>query len=147
MPEVIARPYQLGEAALIPVAEADPFGFWLREMEAEGRGLTSYDCEGALIAVTGYHLQWKGVAYAFALVNRELTQGVGRQLVATVRERIRYLMQRDRLHRVQATCDPRDRAARVFLRATGHRFESIMRCASEDGSDLHLYTIIGSVDQ
>lgn len=138
------RPYRHGEAAFIPVAEADPFGFWLVEMEAEAKGLTSYLYDGALIAVTGYHLQWSGVAYAFALVNRELAQGVGRELAASVKARILELMARDQLHRVQATAHPEDRASVVFLRATGYRREARLRCAAPDGSDLDLYAIIRS---
>lgn len=144
MPEIERRPYQRGEAAFIPVAEADPFGFWLVEMEAHGKGLTSYLCDGALVAVTGYHLQWQGVAYAFALVNRELAQGVGRELAASVRERIGELMDHDGLHRVQATANPEDRAATVFLRATGYRREARLQCAAPDGGDLDLYAIIRS---
>ena len=45
MPEVIAQPYKRGDGALIPVAEADPFGFWLAEMESTAGGLTSYYCD------------------------------------------------------------------------------------------------------
>lgn len=144
-PDVIhVRPYRIGDGALIPVAEADPFGFWLREVEDQACGLTSYEIDGALVAVTGYQLLWNGVAYAFALVNRELVAGSGRELAEAVRQRIAELMAKDRLHRVQSTCDPNDRASAVFLRATGHRLESCMRKASHDGKDLHLYAIIGS---
>lgn len=144
MPNVESRPYQRGEAAFIPVAEADPFGFWIVEMEKDGRGLTSYTVDGALVAVTGYHLQWAGVAYAFALVNRELAQGVGRELAASVKARIAQLMARDQLHRVQATSHPDDRASQVFLRATGYRLESTMRCAAPDGGDLLMFAITRS---
>lgn len=144
MRRVEQRPYRHGEAAFIPVAETDPFGFWLVEMEADGRGLTSYLADGALIAVTGYHLQWPGVAYAFALVNRELAQGVGGELAASVKARIQELMARDHLHRVQATMHPADRAAAVFLRATGYHREARLHCAAPDGSDLDLYAIIRS---
>lgn len=139
-----ARPYRIGDGAMIPVAEADPFGFWLREIEAEAKGLTSYEIDGALVAVTGYQLLWAGVAFAFALVNRQLVAGDGRQLADAVKQRIAELMEIDNLHRVQATCDPEDRASAVFLRATGHRLESCMRRASHDGKDLHLYAIIRS---
>lgn len=144
--QVLARPYRLGEGALIPVAEADPFGFWLREIEAQAKGLTSYEIDGALVAVTGYQLLWNGVAYAFALINRPAVAGAGRQLAGAVRQRIAELMASDNLHRVQSTCDPTDRASAVFLRATGHRLESCMRRASHDGRDLHLYAIIRSED-
>lgn len=144
MPSLDVRPYRRGEAAFIPVAEADPFGFWLVEMEAEGKGLTSYRADGALIAVTGYHLQWTGVAYAFALVNRALAQGVGKELAAAVKARIAELMARDNLHRVQATAHPEDRASVVFLRATGYRKEARLQAASPDGHDLDLYAIIRS---
>lgn len=143
---VVARPYRLGEGALIPVAEADPFGFWLREIEAQAHGLTSYEVDGALVAVTGYQLLWPGVAFAFALINRDLAAGAGRGLADAVKRRIAELMTEGNIHRVQATCDPTDRASAVFLRATGHRLESCMRRASHDGRDLHLYTIIRSED-
>lgn len=142
MPEVIAQPYKRGDGALIPVAEADPFGFWLAEMESTAAGLTSYYCDGLLIAVTGYQLQWRGVAYAFALINRPLAAGSGKELAAAVRQRIAELMEKDKLHRVQASVDANDRAAAVFLRATGYRLESRMIAAAPDGSDLFLYTII-----
>lgn len=141
---VIARPYRIGDGALIPVAEADPFGFWLREVEDQAKGLTSYEVDGALVAITGYQLLWNGVAYAFSLVNRDLAAGAGRALADAVKKRIAELMDSDNLHRVQATCDPTDRASAVFLRATGHRLESCMRRASHDGRDLHLYAIIRS---
>ena len=144
MTMVERRPYQRGEAAFLPVEEADPFGFWLVEMEAEGRGLTSYLADGALIAVTGYHLQWRGVAYAFALVNRDLARGIGTELAASVRQRIAELVTSDRLHRVQATASSEDRAAQVFLRAIGFRKESRMHRAAPDGSDLDMFTIIRS---
>ena len=142
MPDVITHPYKRGDGALIPVAEADPFGFWLAEMESTGKGLTSYYCDGLLIAITGYQLQWRGVAYAFALINRDLAAGSGRELAAAVRQRIAELMRSDNLHRVQASANANDRAAAVFLRATGYRLESRMIAAAPDGSDLFLYTII-----
>ena len=69
------RPYQPGDGALIPVAEADPFGFWLREIESIGRGLTSYYLDDLLVAVTFYTPAWDGVADSCALVNRDLIQG------------------------------------------------------------------------
>ena len=93
MLEVIARPYRIGDAAMVPVEEADPFGFWLVEMEANCKGLTSYYIDGALVAVTGYELLWSGVAYAFALVNRPLCSGAGKQLAAAVKARIGQLAQ------------------------------------------------------
>lgn len=142
--QVLARPYRAGEGALIPVAEADPFGFWLREVEAEAKGMTSYDLDGLLVAVTGYQPLWPGVAYAFALINRDLATGSGGALAMSIKRRIIELMHSDNLHRVQATCDPNDRASAVFLRATGYRFESCMRKASQTGEDLHMYAIIRS---
>lgn len=142
MPKVIAQPYKRGDGALIPVAEADPFGFWLAEMESTANGLTSYYSDGLLIAITGYQLQWRGVAYAFALINRQLAAGSGKELAAAVRHRIVELMDSDGLHRVQASANAHDRAAEVFLRATGYRLESRMIAAAPDGSDLFLYTII-----
>lgn len=144
MLEVIARPYRIGDAAMVPVEEADPFGFWLVEMEASCKGLTSYYIDGALVAVTGYELLWSGVAYAFAMVNRPLCSGAGKQLASAVKTRIIELMQTDKLHRVQATCHVTDRAAAVFLRATGYRQESRMVRGAPDGTDLFMFAIIGS---
>ena len=141
MPDVIAQPYKRGDGALIPVAEADPFGFWLAEMESTASGLTSYYCDGLLIAVTGYQLQWRGVAYAFALINRQLAAGSGKELASAVRRRIDELMAQDGLHRVQASTHANDRAGAVFLRATGYRLESRMIAAAPDGSDLLLFAI------
>lgn len=138
------RPYRRGDAALVPVVEADPFGFWLVEMEASAQGLTSYYSDGLLLAVTGYQLVWNGVADAFALVNRDLARGLGLELARAVRQRIGELMAGDGLHRVQATSDCEDRASQVFLRATGYRQEARMRCAGPDGRDLYLYAITRS---
>ena len=138
------RPYRHGDAALVPVDEADPFGFWLVEIEAHAKGLTSYWLDDLLVAVSGYQLLWTGVADAFALINRPLVRGHGGELAAVVKARILELMARDALHRVQATSDCADRQSQVFLRATGYRQESRMRCAAPDGTDLFLYAITRS---
>lgn len=143
-PEAIeARPYRPGDGALIPVAEADPFGFWLREIEHEGRGMTSYYLSGLLIAVSFYTLSCSGVADACALVNRELSSGHGKALARAIRRRNDELMKSDALHRVQATSYVTDRASQVFLRAIGYRYESTMRRGAPDGSDLFVYAMIG----
>lgn len=143
-PDVIeARPYRPGDGALIPVAEADPFGFWLREVEAAGRGMTSYYLDDLLIAVTFYTPVWNGVADACALVNRPLARGHGPALAQAVRTRIDELMRSDRLHRVQATSHVTDRASQVFLRAIGYRYESTMQRGAADGSDLFVYALFG----
>lgn len=147
MPEVTAKPYRRGDAAMIPVDEADPFGFWLVEMEANCKGLTSYYIDDLLAAVTGYELMWRGVAYAFALVNRPLCSGSGKELAAAVRDRITQLMEQDGLHRVQATSHVTDRAAAVFLRATGYKLESRMVRGAPDGTDLLMHAIIRSANQ
>ncbi len=147
MPDVIAQPYRRGDAALIPVEEADPFGFWMVEMEANCKGLTSYYIDGLLAAVTGYELMWRGVAYAFALVNRPLCAGSGKELALAVRARIADLMEQDGLHRVQATCHFADRQAAVFLRATGYKLESRMVRGAPDGTDLLMHAIIRSARQ
>ena len=97
-PETIqARPYHPGDGALIPVAEADPFGFWLREIESVGRGMTSYYLDDLLVAVTFYTPAWSGVADACALVNRELSKGHGRALAAAIRRRNDELMHSNKL--------------------------------------------------
>jgi len=137
------RPYQPGDGALIPVAEADPFGFWLREIESVGRGMTSYYLDGLLVAVTFYTLAWRGVADACALVNRDLAQGSGKELARVIRKRIHELMQAEQLHRVQATSEVEDRASQVFLRAIGYRYESTMKRGAPDGSDLFVYALLG----
>lgn len=143
-PDIIqARPYHPGDAALIPVAEVDPFGFWLREIESIGRGLTSYYLDDLLIAVTFYTPAWRGVADACALVNRELAGGHGKDLAHCIRQRINILMISDHLHRVQATSEIKDRASQVFLRAIGYRYESTMKRGAPDGSDLFVYALLG----
>lgn len=137
------RPYRPGDGALIPVDEPDPFGFWLREIEAAGRGMTSYYLGDLLIAVTFYTPVWNGVADACALVNRELAAGHGKALANAVRQRIDQLMHDDHLHRVQATSHVTDRASQVFLRAIGYRYESTMSRGASDGSDLFVYALFG----
>lgn len=137
------RPYQPGDGALIPVAEADPFGFWLREIESIGCGLTSYYLDDLLVAVTFYTPAWDGVADSCALVNRDLIQGHGKALASAVRRRVNELMRRDKLHRVQATSDVRDRTSQVFLRAIGYRYESTMKRGAPDGSDLFVFALLG----
>lgn len=146
-PDIIeVRPYRPGDGALIPVAEADPFGFWLREIEDVGRGMTSYYLDDLLIAVTFYTPAWDGVADAGALVNRRLSRGHGKQLALAIRKRNDELMRRDNLHRVQATSYVTDRASQVFLRAIGYRYESTMKRGAPDGSDLFVYAMIGESD-
>ena len=137
------RPYRPGDGALIPVAEADPFGFWLREIEDVGRGMTSYYLDGLLIAVSFYTLTWDGVADSCALVNRDLSKGHGGALARAVRRRVNELMHSDHLHRVQATSDVRDRTSQVFLRAIGYRYESTMKRGAPDGSDLFVFALLG----
>lgn len=139
-----AKPYRTGDGALIPVGETDPFGFWLREIESIGRGMTSYYLDGLLIAVTFYTPAWQGVADACALVNRDLAKGHGNQLAKVIRRRILELMQADHLHRVQATSDVTDRASQVFLRAIGYRYESTMKRGAPDGSDLFVFALFGA---
>lgn len=141
--EIEVRPYHPGDAALIPVGEVDPFGFWVREIEAIGRGMTSYYLDGLLIAVSFYTPAWRGVADACALVNRDIARGHGKELARAMRSRILELIQSDSLHRVQATSEVADRASQVFLRAIGYRYESIMRRGAPDGSDLYVYAMFG----
>lgn len=143
-PDVIeARAYRPGDGALIPVDEPDPFGFWLREIEETGRGMTSYYLDSLLIAVSFYTLAWNGVADAGALVNRILSRGHGKELALAIRKRNDDLMKSDNLHRVQATSYADDRASQVFLRAIGYRYESTMKRGAPDGSDLFVYAMIG----
>lgn len=143
-PDIIeARPYKPGDGALIPVDEPDPFGFWLREIESAGRGMTSYYLNDLIIAVTFYTPAWSGVADACALVNRDLVAGHGKTLAKIIRRRIDQLMQSDALHRVQATSYVTDRASQVFLRAIGYRYESTMKRGAPDGTDLFVYALLG----
>lgn len=127
---------------MIPVAEPDPVAGWMEEMERDTRGLTSYERDGRLVAVTGYQLMWDGVAWAFALVDRAAVAGEGRELADAVRRTLDEQVARDGLHRVQACCNPRDPATKVFLRAIGFRVESTMRRAAPDGGDLLMMTIV-----
>lgn len=127
---------------MIPVAEPDPVAGWMEEMERDTRGLTSYERDGRLVAVTGYQLLWDGVAWAFALVDRAAVAGEGRELADAVRRTLDEQVARDRLHRVQACCNPADPATKVFLRACGFRLESRMRRAGPDGGDLLMMTIV-----
>lgn len=135
--------YRPGDAALIPVAEADPFACWVDVLERSAQGLTRYDLDGKMLAVTGYMPMWDGVADAVALVDRELAAGHGKELAKAIRSRIDWLMQQDGLHRVQATSDPHDKASRVFLRAIGYHYESTMQQGAPDRSDLLVYVILG----
>ena len=143
-PDIIqAMPYRPGDAALIPVAEVDPFGFWLREIEEVGRGLTSYYIDDLLVAVSLYTPAWRGVADSCALVNRDLSKGHGKALARSIRQRIDQLMISDNLHRAQATAYVTDRPSQVFLRAIGYRYESTMKRGAADGSDLYVYALLG----
>jgi RimJ/RimL family protein N-acetyltransferase len=139
-----ARHYRKGEAALIPVTEEDPFAGWSDHVERSAKRLISVDRDGSLVAVMGYIEVWDGVADAFALIDREKAAGAGKELAAEVKRCIMALMRIDNLHRVQATSEPQDAKSRVFLRATGYKFESVMQRAAPDGSDLAMYTIIRS---
>lgn len=139
---ITTREYVKGEAAMIPVAEPDPHAGWIVEMEQSTHGLTSYERDGELVAVTGYQMMWNGVAWAFALVDRGRVAGSGRELADAVRSSIAILVARDGLHRVQACCNPADPATKVFLRACGFRLESRMRRAGPDGGDLLMMTIV-----
>lgn len=135
--------YRPGDALLIPVAEADPFANWADNFERGAQGLTRYELDGKLLAVTGYVPVWDGVADAVALVDRELAAGHGKELAKAIRWRIDWLMQQDGLHRVQATSEPHDKASRVFLRAIGYHYESTMQQGAPDRGDLHVYAILG----
>lgn len=137
-----AREYRKGDGAAIPVAEQDPSENWLEQMETGMHGLTSYERDGKLVAVSGYELMWQGVAWAFALVDREACAGAGPELVQAVRKRTAELIQSDNLHRVQACCNPADPATKVFLRAIGFRLEATMRKASPFGGDLLMMAMI-----
>lgn len=136
------RAYCKGEGAMIPVAERDPSPDWMTEMERDMHGLTSYDRDGLLVAVTGYQLMWDGVAWAFALVNRAAAAGAGRELANVVSQVLAEHMALSGVHRVQACCNPDDPATKVFLRACGFRLESRMRRAAPDGGDLLMMTIV-----
>lgn len=138
---IISRPYRAGEAATLNCAEEDPADGWLEEMESM-HGLVSYERDGLLVAVTGYQLMWNGVAWAFAIVDRERAAGCGRELADAVRREIDRLVVEDGLHRVQAGCNPADPATKVFLRAIGFRLESTMRKAAPDGGDTLMMVII-----
>lgn len=142
MPSIIGRPYQQGDLASIPCAEKNPFPEWPEYIEQNADGLTSYHAESGLLAVIGFILISPGVADAFAVIDRDAASGQGMELANLVKSRIIALMEEFGLHRVQCTLDPSDQAARVFLRATGYRFESVMRRGAPDKSDLHVYTIL-----
>lgn len=141
--QITARPYRNGDGALVNVGEADPFGFWLRDIEQNGRGMTSYYLGDQIIAVTFYIPMWDGVADCCALVDRDLAAGHGLALARAIRKRTDELMRSDRVHRAQATSEAQDRASQVFLRAIGYRYESTMRRGAPDQSDLLVYALLG----
>lgn len=139
---ITTREYVKGEAAMIPVAEPDPSADWMHEMEQTTYGLTTYERDGAMVAVTGYQMMWNGVAWAFALVDRAQSAGAGLELAAAVRRILAEQMAQSGVHRVQACCNPADPVTKVFLRACGFRLESRMRRAGPDGGDLLMMTIV-----
>jgi len=143
MPELTMRAYRPGDAGRVPVAEADPFEGWLEAVERDALGLTSYDLDGQLVAVSYYMPMWDGVAEGAALIDRQRAAGHGRELAKLIRLRIDQLMEQDHLHRVQATSEPHDRASQVFLRAIGYHYESTMRQGAPDRSDLLVYVMLG----
>lgn len=139
---ITTREYRKGDIARIPTAEPDPFDGYADHAELWFKGLTSYDLDGSLAAVTYYSPLWNGVADAAAVIDRAAAAGHGPALALAIRRRIVELMRTDGLHRVQATASPEDRSAQVFLRAMGYRYESTMAAGAEDGSDLLLFAII-----
>lgn len=138
---ITTRPYQTGDLALLPCHEENPCEGWEAHTEAEACGLTSYYLGEQIVAVSGYQLLWRGVAYAFAVIDRGAVKGHGLSLARAVAASIDRLMHSDSLHRVQSTCAASDRHSAAFLRATGHTFESTMRKASPDGQDIVMYAI------
>ena len=140
---VEARSYKAGDAALIPVAEADPFGFWLRDLEAGAKGLTSYYAGQRLLAISFYMPMWDGVVESCALVDRSASAGLGRDLARAMRQVTDRTMRDKKIHRVQATSEVQDRASQVFLRAIGYRLESTMKQGAPDRGDLLVYALLG----
>lgn len=138
---ITTRPYQTGDLARLPCYEENPCDGWEAHTEAEACGLTSYYLGEQIVAVSGYQLLWSGVAYAFAVVDRDAASRYAVSLARSVKSRIIELMAADGLHRVQATCSPNDRQCTVFLKATGYTLESTMRKASPDGQDIVMYAI------
>lgn len=138
-----AKPYRAGDAALIPVTEADPFGFWLRDLEASAKGLTSYYAGSRLVAVSFYMPMWDGVVESCALIDRAAASGSGRQLARVMRQVTDRIMIEQKIHRVQATSEVQDRASQVFLRAIGYRLESTMKQGAPDRGDLLVYALLG----
>lgn len=142
MRRVSGRAYRAGDLVQIPSAEQRPFSDWIEYVEQAGHGLTTYELDGHVLASIGFTSCWDGVGDAFAVVNRQMAAGHGRILAAMVKARIKQVMQVYGLHRMQATCEAADHAGRVFLRAVGFRFESVIRQGAPDRTDLLMHAIL-----
>lgn len=142
MPALEGRNYQRGDIGQIPSMELRPFEGWAEYVEEAGHGLTTYTLDGVVLACIGFTSCWDGVGDAFAVVHRELAAGHGKQLAAMVKARIRQVMHVYGLHRMQATCEAADAKGRVFLRAVGFRFESVIRQGAPDRTDLFMHAIL-----
>lgn len=128
------RKYISGDIARVDSIEPDPFEGWADQAEREGRALTTILRDGLPIVATGLIDSGPGEAWCFAVVDRTLASGNGKQVITMMRARLHQAMDVLGIHTVRAEAGTSDRAACVFLRAAG------FRPAGSNGSTTH-YTI------
>lgn len=118
-PEI--APYRLGDLAKIPCEEPDPIPGWAEQTERDAHDMRSIHIGGQLVGVVGYIPETRTQAGAFAVIDRQACAGHGRELARILRQRNRQWMEEVGITTATAFCNAQDRAARVFLRATGYR--------------------------
>lgn len=136
------REYQAGDLQAVNCAEADPYPGWSELIEDGASQIQVVALAGLQLVVFGYVEVLPGVGEAFALVDRPACAGHGMEVAMLVREAVRGMMSAGKLHRAQATCAPHDRAAAVFLRAVGFRFECRLEAGAADSTDLLQFKLI-----
>lgn len=134
--------YRHGDLARLRNTSFDPFEVLGADVESSVGGLRSIMCDGKLVACIGWAPFMVGVVGSFAAVDRLQAAGHGTKLVAIIRAQIDVWAIESGAHRIEATCDPEDRAAQVFLRAMGYTFECRLEAAAPDATDLLQFKLI-----
>jgi len=121
--------YRRGDLSSVRSDAPDPIPGWAEHAEAHAHDLRSVRLGDNLLASFGYMLRSRTEADGFAVVDRAMAKGVGRQLALLVRLRQVQWMQEAGLTTAWADCPASDRPAIAFLRAIGYK-----RIPSDDPS-------------
>lgn len=114
-------PYRRGQLASIPCAEPDPFPDWAAITERDAHDMRSIYLGGVPVVSFGYIPVTRYEAQAFAVIDRNATQGYGAGVASIIHNQMNEWMDHLGITRVNASCSANDRAAQVFLRAAGFR--------------------------